>query len=174
MPHTSLKLGCFASCTSCSRSPSVVVRKAPLCFRRDNANNRSVWLWKTCRSTLHHCVLFSVFELGHSSVRVKVSKNVPSWGDCICHNMHLYASVQEIKGCALRYKRHGHIQIQWLYAKSTTKLLCKECNPPQLILIGSPKGVISYVTLCNMFVTLCNMSLCYPGHFGENQRRTDP
>lgn len=41
---TSLKLGCLASCTSCNKTPSVVVRNAPLCFSRDSAKRRSVWL----------------------------------------------------------------------------------------------------------------------------------
>jgi hypothetical protein len=41
---TSLNLGWAASLTSCKMSPSLVVRKTPLCRKRASATSRSTWL----------------------------------------------------------------------------------------------------------------------------------
>ncbi len=69
---TSLKLGCLASCTSCNKTPSVVVRNASLCFSRDSAKRRSVWLKMTDRyveNPENHWLI------GHSRLHTTTSTN---------------------------------------------------------------------------------------------------
>lgn len=120
---TSLKLGCLASWTSCRRTASVVVRKAPLCFSLDRANKRSVWLWKQSTNVWlfwEKARIYSFLFRKKNNAKQKgilEMSQLPPGRNSISHNVDLHSPFKQIKSSTLTMTQKNEIRQKQIILK---------------------------------------------------------